>query len=599
MIQDIILWDLGLIIVSATLLAHITRILKQPLIPAYVFAGILIGPLGLRLITNHDVIRSLSELGIAFLLFIVGLELDLRRLRDVGKAASSVALATGLIVFSTGTLVAVLIGFTGIEIVYIGLAITFSSTMVVIKILSDKNELETLHGRIILGILLMQDVMAILALSVLTTLDDFTPITIAHSVTWGIGLFSIAIVVSKYVIPTIFKAISAAHELMFLTALSFFFLFAKMSDIAGFSVAIGAFIAGVSIATFPYNLEIVGKVRSLRDFFAIIFFVSLGMEIWISTIGAIIVPALTFLLFVVLFKPLVMMVMTSFMGYGRRASFLTGISLLQISEFSLILAMQGLLMDHISTELFSIIAFIAVVSITLTSYSIKYDKQLYRMISGHIMIFERFSSTDKIPQESLEEPKGTHTVVAGCHRMGYAIAKTLEKAEKEFIIVDFNPERVKTLITEGLPCIYGDIGDIDVLDKLHLRKADIVISTVADEEDSMLLISETKFHNRKTPVIVTVENVRQALELYDYGADYVIVPRMLSGVVVSDIVEGYLKDIHKLENLREKHIKELLQVEHEETLSRYEFSFVTSIEEKIHAHHEEKIESHHEHKRKG
>lgn len=584
MIEDIILSDLGLIIVSATILAHISRAIRQPLVPAYVFAGILIGPLGLKLITNHEVIRNLSELGIAFLLFIVGLELDLRRLRDVGVAASTSALVNAVIIFGSGFLISQALGYGSIQAAYIGLALSLSSTMVVIKILSDKKELETLHGRIILGVLLMQDVIAILALSVLASLSDFSTAALAQSVIYGIGLFSTAIVMSKYVIPTIFRYIAKSHELMFLTSLSFLFLYAKLSQMAGFSYAIGAFIAGLALAAFPYNLEVVGKIRSLRDFFAIVFFVSLGMEIWFADISGFIVPTLVFLLLVVIAKPLIFMLMTSIMGYGRRVSFLTGISLLQISEFSLIMAMTGLTNNHISTELFSMIALIGVISITLTSYSIKYDKQLYNIISERMLVFERFSKLDKSMEAVIEEPKGKHTIVCGCHRMGYSIAKTLEKLERDFLVVDFNPERVRLLIKEGLPCIYGDIGDIDVIDNLHLKKADLVISTVADEEDNMLLISETKFHNKDTPILVTANNIRQALELYDYGADYVIVPRMLSGVVVSDIVEGYLKDRHRLEVLRDRHIKELLRVEHEETLTKYEFSFVTSIEEKIHAH---------------
>jgi Kef-type K+ transport system membrane component KefB len=586
--QDILLWDIGLMIVSATLLAHLARMLKQPLIPAYVLAGILIGPFGFRLITDSNVIRTLSEMGIAFLLFIVGLELDLRRIRDIGAAATLIATVSGVLIFALGAVVAYNMGFTNLEAVYMGIALTFSSTMIVIKILADKNELETLHGRIILGVLLIQDVLAIMAMSVLTTLDNMSLVTLASSLLGGVGMFSIAIVSSKYVVPTIFKAISKSHELMFLTSLSFFFLFARMSEAAGFSVAIGAFVAGIAIATFPYNLEVVGKVRSLRDFFAIIFFVSLGMKLVSSDMSLIIAPTIAFLAIIMVVKPLVMIAMTSITGYGRRVSFLTGISLFQISEFSLIIANMGLQMNHLTPEFFSIVAVISVVSITLTSYTIKYDNQLYRLLSERLMIFEKFSNIDKALEQEVEEPRTTHTVVCGSQRMGYSIIKTLERMNKPFIVVDFNPERVKTLIKEGIPCIYGDIGDIDVLDKLHLKKADMVISTVVDDEDSMLLISEAKYHNKKTPVIVTAENIREALELYDYGADYVIVPRMLSGVVVSDIVEGYVRSIHKLETLRERHIKELLKVEHEETLSKYEFSFVTSIEEKIHGNHEHK-----------
>ncbi len=585
MMQDLILWDMGLMIVAATILAHIAKLTRQPLIPAYVFAGIVIGPLGMRLITNSEVIRNLSELGIAFLLFIVGLELDLRRLRDVGSVSSATAIVSGAAIFAIGAFVAYEIGFTHNEAIYIGLAVTFSSTMIVIKILSDKNELETLHGRIILGVLLVQDVLAIMAMSVLTTLNQFNSSVLLQSMLWGIGLFSMAIVISKYVVPTIFNLISKSHELMFLTALSFFFIFAKISEMAGFSVAIGAFIAGMSIATFPYNLEIVGKVKSLRDFFAIIFFVSLGMEIMIKDVSTIIVPSLVLLFIVIILKPLSMMFMASILGYGRRVAFLTGISLLQISEFSLIIAMYGLVNNQISPIVFSEIALVAVISITLTAYTIKYDNFLYRLLSERLWFFERFSAIDKQLENNVIEPKNKHTVIAGCHRMGYTIAKTLEKMGRDYVIVDFNPENVKALIKEGMPCVYGDVGDIDVLDKLHLDKADIVISTVANDEDNMLLISQTKYFNKATPVIVTAENLREALELYDYGADYVIVPRMMSGVVVADIVEGYMRDIHNLNRLKQKHIHELLKVEHERTLSKYEFSFVTSIEEKMHEDH--------------
>ncbi|MFH1055682.1 MAG: cation:proton antiporter [Candidatus Altiarchaeota archaeon] len=592
MIQDIILWDIGLIIVAAAILAHLAKILKQPLIPAYVLAGIVIGPLGMGLITSHEVIGSLSELGIAFLLFIVGLELDLRRLRDVGSVASVTAIVSGVVIFVAGAFVAYVMGFNATEAIYIGLALTFSSTMIVIKIMSDKNELETLHGRIILGVLLVQDVLAIMVMSALATLGDMSLSTVARSMVWGLGLFSIAIVASKYVIPTIFKAIAKSHELMFLTSLSLFFLFAKMSEMAGFSVAIGAFVAGMATAAFPYNLEVVGKVRSLRDFFAIIFFVSLGMRIWVKDPYAIVLPAAIFLALELIVKPLVMMLTTSVMGYGRRVSFLTGISLLQVSEFSLIIAMQGLLIGSISAEVFSLISLLAVVSITLTSYSIKYDNQLYRIVAERLNILEKFSNTEKAMQHAVEDPSGGHTVVLGCHRLGYSIVKSLEKAGREFIVVDFNPERVKLLVNEGIPCIYGDIGDIDVLDKLHLKTAKMVISTVVDDEDNMLLISETKYYNKKAPVIVTSENPREALELYDYGADYVIVPKMLSGVVVSDLVEGYFRSIHRLDNMKEKHIKELLKMEHEETLSKYEFSFVTSVEEKMHLQDEHKTHSH-------
>jgi Kef-type K+ transport system membrane component KefB/Trk K+ transport system NAD-binding subunit len=584
MAEFIVLWDIGLIIIAATLLAHISRIIKQPLIPAYIIAGILIGPLGLGIITSRDVIRSLSELGIAFLLFIVGLELDLRRLRDVGLHATITSIVTSSTMIVTGFWIARYMGFIPLEALYIGLALAFSSTMIVIKLLSDKNELDTLHGRIILGILLMQDVIAIVSLSILATLDNLSVNTVSFAFLNGLGLFSIALVTSKYIVPSIFRLISNHHELMFLTALSFFFLFAKLSSISGFSVAIGAFIAGMSIASFPYNYEIVGKVRSLRDFFAIIFFVTLGMEIWVEDINTIITPTLVFLALIVTLKPIIMMFVTSFFGYGRRVSFLTANALPQISEFSLIIVMQGLLLKHISIEVFSIVSLLALVSISLTAYLIKFDNELYRLLSLKLMVLEHVSESSGRRKilESLPPEPAKHAVVIGCHRMGAKIVDMLRKTKKNYVVVDFNPERIKILIKNGVHCIYGDVGDIDVLQKLRLDTADIVISTVSDEEDNMILIKETKTINPKTPVIVTADTVRQALELYEGGADYVVLPKILSGNFTSKLVEDLTKQPSKIDELRGRHVLELEKAYEEEILSRYEFSFIASLEEKIH-----------------
>ncbi|MFH1403545.1 MAG: cation:proton antiporter [Candidatus Altiarchaeota archaeon] len=590
MTDVIVLWDIGMIIIAATLLAHLFRLIRQPVIPAYIIAGIAIGPLGAGIITNHEVIRSLSELGISFLLFIVGLELDLRRLRDVGLHATVTAILSSSVLIIVGFLSAVYMGYLPIEALYIGLALSFSSTMITIKLLSDKNELDTLHGRIVLGILLMQDVIAILSLSILATLDNLSMNTLTFAFLNGIGLFSIAVVTSKYIVPSIFKAISNHHELMFLTALSFFFLFAKLASMSGFSVAVGAFIAGVSIASFPYNYEIVGKVRSLRDFFAIIFFVSLGMEIFVQDVSSIIMPTIALFMLIITVKPLSMMLFTSFFGYGRRVSFLTSNALTQISEFSLIIVMQGLILGHISNEVFSIVSLLALASISLTAYLIKYDNEIYRMISLKLMLFDHVSESSGMKRllESLPPEPVKHAVIVGCHRMGAEIVEMFRKNGKNYVVVDFNPERIKILIKNGIHCIYGDVGDIDVLQKLSLDTAEIVVSTVSEQEDNMILIKETKTANPTTPVIVTADTVRQALELYEAGADYVVLPKILSGDFTSNLVEDIARNPHKVDEVKDKHILELEKSYEEEILSRYEFSFITSLEEKIHDKNEHK-----------
>jgi len=584
MAEFALFWDIGLIIVTATFLAYIARILRQPLVVSYMLTGILLGPLGLSLIKEREVITILSEFGIAFLLFIVGLELDLRRLRDLGVVTTVTTLVKSVILFFLTFNVSLLIGFSHVEAIYLGLVLSFSSTMIVIKLLSDKGELDTLHGRIVLGILLTEDVLAILVLSVISTPGYMSLNMALMSLLKGVGLFSIAIVLSRYILPTIFKFVAKSQELLFLTALSLCFLFAKLADVSGFSVAIGAFIAGVAVATFPYNLEIISRIHSLRDFFATLFFVSLGMEIWVVNVGTLLYPLLAFVFLVLVVKPIIVMLNVSLFGYSSRSSFLTAVSLTQISEFSLIIALTGMQLKHISVDVFSLTALLALVSITFTSYFIKFDNNLYYRLNRYLAHLDRISQKRGKKLEDMPPKSTEHIIVFGAHRMGYKIVKTLMELKERFLVVDFNPEIITSLIEEGVHSIYGDIGDMEILKRVNLQGADMVISTIPNEEDSMLLIEEAKKVNPKAIVFVTADRLDQALELYDLGADYVFLPRMLSGEKASELISRHLRKAEKLEELKRSHIASLEFIKDEELLEKYEPSFLKSLERKFNGH---------------
>lgn len=580
----ILLWDIGIIILASTILAYLARIFKQPMILAYVLAGIIIGPFGLQLITSKEIITALAELGIAFLLFIVGLELDVRRLKDVGRVSIGCGLGQIIITLAFGYLLANALGFKGIEAFYIAFALTISSTMVVIKLLSDKNELDTLHGRISLGILLVQDVVTIMFLASLTTLDNLSFFPLLDSLINGLALFLIAIISSRYVLPVLLRFSARSIELLFLTALSWCFVFAAISLFFGFSIAIGSFLAGVTLASFPYkfpyNLEIIGRVRSLRDFFATIFFVSLGMQIPLAL--PLIEPTIVLSLFVLIGNALIMMVIVRLFGYGKRTAFLTALSVAQISEFSLIIANQGLLLGHISHETFSLITFIAVVTITISSYFIMHGRKLYLMFLPALEILDRISMGREladIPQKSEK-----HIIVFGCHRMGYTIVKTLRKLKKNFLVVDYNPDIIKFLMAQGTPCIYGDLGDREILERVDLTDAEIVISTIPNVEDNLMLIEETRRHNPGALIFITANYPDQALELYDAGADYVILPRLLGGEKVSEFLEEYLEDKDTLLKMRDSHMTQLEVIKNEELLNRYDLSFLGFLEKKINSH---------------
>jgi len=540
-----------------------------------------LGPIGLGLIQDQITIQTLSEFGIAFLLFIVGLELDLKRLKDVGVASGVVGVSKTLIIFGLGFLVATSLGYSGKEPFYIGLILAFSSTMVVIKLLSDKNELDTLHGRLTLGILLIEDVLVIMALSVLSVPTQLNPEMLVISAVKGLGLFSIALIMSRYILPTLLKFVAKSQELLFLTALSLCFVYSWVSHLSGFSVAIGAFIAGIGVATFPYNIEIVSRVRSLRDFFATIFFASLGLELWVSEVSSLTHALFFFLPLIIIIKPFLVMVLTSIQGYGRRTSFLTSISLIQISEFGLIIALTGLNLGHISQELFSIMVVVAVASITLTSYSIKYDNKIYNKLSPSLMFFERFCRSKTCELDSAPASLKKHVVVCGAHRMGYPIIKTIEKLGEDFIVIDFNPEVIQSLIDEGVPCIYGDIGDVDILERINLYDADVVVSTIPNKEDSMLLVRQSKERNPNAVVFVVADTLDEALELYNIGADYVIIPRFLAGERASIFIRMHARSPKELEDEKIEHIRKLQHMKEDEVLEKYEPSSLKSLEKKI------------------
>jgi Kef-type K+ transport system membrane component KefB/Trk K+ transport system NAD-binding subunit len=570
---DLIFVDIGVIIIVATIVAYIARKFKQPLIPAYILAGLIIGPLlnyiinweivtnlfnistDFELISNHHFISTLSEIGIAFLLFMVGLEIDLRKLKSVEKLAGYGGFFQVFTIFVFGFVASMLMLFSKIEAVYIGFIVAFSSTMVVVKILSDRKEIDTLHGRIILGFLIVQDFIAIFALIILNSLGNFALWQLLFSIFGGFSLLLIAIFLSKYVFSKLFKFAATSHELFFLVSLTICFAFSLLFHKVGLSIAIGAFVAGISLGNLPYNFEIIARVKSLRDFFATLFFVSLGMQLPLHYFSEILLPLIVLILIVLILKPIMFLVIIGAFGYKKRTSFLTAISLAQVSEFSLILITQGMLLGHVSEQLFAATILLAIITITFSSYFMKYEYNLYTYLAHDLTIFEKFNTHE----EKLEYiPKVKHEVVLiGYDRTGYSIFHKLLKLKQKFLVIDFNPEIIKKLIRQKIPCIYGDVGNLEILEKLDFVNMKYLISTIPDQSSSLLLIKKVKKINDKVSLFMTAYQVEDALKLYDAGADYVVLPHFLGGHHASILLEEATKDISKLIKRKVKHIKEL------------------------------------------
>ncbi|MBD3259180.1 hypothetical protein GF371_00955 [Candidatus Woesearchaeota archaeon] len=563
---------LAVIIVATTFFGYLMRLLKQPLIPAYVIAGLLLGPSGLILfapkinipivtkiigaitITNNDMVSTLSVMGIALMLFIVGLEIDFKKLKTVSLISSIGGSIQIIILFVAGYLIASLLGFVPLHATYLGLVLAFSSTVVVIKLLSDKRELDTLHGRIVLGILLVEDIFAIIAISIVSTTDSASAYVLLLSLVKALLVFGVAIFAGKFIFPHMFKFAAKSSELLFLLAVAICFLFAAVFNIIGLSIIIGAFIAGVALGNLEYNIEIISRIKPLKDFFATIFFASLGLQLSIVAIKHIWLPLIIFVLFITFVKPLITQVLCSLFGYKKKVGFLSGLALSQTSEFSLIIISTGLVLGHVTPSIFGLVILLAIITMVVTTYKVQYDHELYRKFAKKLSIFEKLMPV-KHGLEYIREKK--HDVVlCGYNRIGSLVFTTLKKLKKEILVVDYNPEVIKRLMGKKIHCIYGDVGDIEIIERMNLKNVKMLISTVPETATNLLLIKKSKEYNPSIIVLVRASQIDDALALYDQGADYVILPHIIGGEHVSVLLEKF----GKVENVVKRKVQHIMEL---------------------------------------
>lgn len=546
--------ELGIIVILAGFLALFFKWARQPQLLAYIFVGVLITPI-LGIVTNSNVIDAMSTIGIAFLLFIVGLEMDLRKLKQVAFISSVGGTIQIAILFTTSFLLAIILGFLPLQAMYIGLMLAFSSTMIVMKFLSDRRELSTLHGRIVVGILLMEDIFAIFALSVLTSIGDFTPSILVLAIMKFIALIAVAYFATKFLFPRMFSFAARTQELLLVTSLAICFLFSLSFYFLGFSVAIGAFAAGLTLGNLRYNLEIIARVRSLRDFFSLLFFVSLGMGLSLGVIQTYWLELIVFTLFIVLFKPILVIILCTIFRYTKKPSLYSALYLTQIGEFALIIAAQGRVLGHLTAEVFSLIVLVSLFSITITSYLVKYNSQIYQLLEKKLSFLDRYNTEglEFLPQD--HKPK---IILCGHNRIGYSILRKLHGNRKNILVIDYNPEIIASTAKRGFHCIYGEVDDQEIIDKMNLKGIKLLISTVPGLRENLILIKKTRAVNKKAKIIATTQSTDDALTLYKAGADYVTLPHFLGGEHIAGIVTGVRKKTINLVEEKERHLKELI-----------------------------------------
>lgn len=555
--MDQIFVQLAILLFMAFVVSYIVRALKQPIIIGYILAGILISPFIVKYGLSNNVIDIFSQFGIAFLLFIVGLHLNPKIIKEIGTASLVVGIAQMAFTFAFGFLVSyLLLGFGTIVSVYIGVALAFSSTIIVMKILSDKHQLDSLFGKVSIGILIIQDLAAIIFLMFISSMNENVSIQgfAVKGVLFGGGLIIALFLIGFFVLPRLMKSIARSQELLFLFSITWCFLVAALFSYAGFSLEIGALIAGIVLSLSPYSVEISSKIRPLRDFFLVIFFIILGLNISGTNLDSVILNAVILSVVALVLKPIIIMFFMALFGYTNRTNFLVGISLAQISEFSLIILALGVSVGHIPPEILHTITLAGIITITISTYMLIYSQKFYKFMFKFASIFEK-----KSVKKERKIGKDYDAILFGYNRIGFSILKSFKELKKKFLVVDFNPDTIANLQKLRVPALYGDAYDSDLLADLPLNQASIIVSSIPDTETNILLIESIRAVNSKAVIIVRAHAIEEALDFYKKGATYVLTPHFLGGEYVADMLRNLKSNDIGYKNEREKHISMLME----------------------------------------
>lgn len=573
--------SVGIAILAATIMAYIGFVLKQPLLLAYIAAGIVIGPrIGLGLVKDINDIETISHFGLILLLFLIGLEIDIKKLKESGKSL----LVSGLSQFPITALMGVgfflLLGYTfgdgKYDLLYLAACCSLSSTAIVVKLLYGKFELDTLAGRITLGILVFQDIWAILLLGIQPNLADPDIFQILLSFGKGILLVVLSMIISKYILPRIFKSIAKLPELVLISSLGWCFLVCWAAGFFNLSLEMGALIAGVAISTFPYNLDVIAKVVNIRDFFVTLFFVSLGMQIPNPFDNpSILITAAIASAFLISSRFLSIFPVLYSLKNGLRVSLLTFINLSQISEFSLVIATIGVAAGHITRDTMSVIIFVFVITSILSTYMIKYNDSIQKALA---FLLQKLGLKDIQSAEHEDEIAVDREIaLLGFYRTASSLVHELISNEQNkntairlkdrIVVVDFNPEIHESLQSRGIKVVYGDISHLDTLHHAGIQDVKIVISTIPDTilvgTDNLKIIKHIKEICPHAKIIVTAESIERALKMYAEGADYVFIPRILAAQNLIEMVDIILKNkFNKLSSIVENEI-DMLQSRNE------------------------------------
>lgn len=546
--------EFSILISVAAGVAIIMRLIKQPLIIGHIITGLIVGPLILNLIGSPETLTLFSEIGIAILLFLVGLHLHPKNIQEFGGV--SVITGVGQVAFTSlvGFFVCLALGIGTLPAIYVGVALAFSSTIIVMKLIGDKGDIDTLYGRITIGFLLVQDLIAILILFLLPLIatGDFSASTILLMFIKGTALLAIMYIVSKKIVPWLGNFMARSQELLFLFTVAWGLGISAIFYVSGFSLESGALIAGISLATLPTRNEVSARLTPLRDFFIIMFFVLLGSQMDFGNIMDILPAALALSVLILIGNPLILMSIMGLLGYKKKTSLQTGFTVAQISEFSLIVIALGFKIGHLDQQIVSLVTLVGLITIFGSTYFILYSDKIYLFLEKFLSIFER-----KKILEKEREVKEHEIMLFGGNRVGYSFLEKFKEKGRPYIVIDHDPEIINHLHEENVDALYGDASDITFLEALNFSKIQVIVSTIPSVDINSMIGIVAREHCPDAVFVATAQRIAEAQRLYEEGFDYVMMPHFLGSLHAAEIVHEHHSDKAKYLQLRNEHLKEL------------------------------------------
>lgn len=501
---------IALLLVVATAAATVALRLRQPTMVAFLLVGIVVGPSVLGWASPSGELHLFAEIGIAVLLFVVGLKLDVNLVRQLGPVALVAGAAQMAVTAGLGIALAWVLGLGLAASVYLGIALAFSSTIVIVKLLSDQREIDALHGRLAMGILIMQDIAVVAAMIAIGswTSDGPSPWQTVALIAGKLLVGAVAIaLLMRYVLPRLLAVLAQSQELLLVFALAWGIALSALGEAFGFSKEVGAFVAGFALASTPFREAISTRLTSIRDFLLLFFFVNLGAQVDLSAIGDAVGPAIAVVVFVLLGKPLIVMGVMAGLGYRKRTNLLTGVTLAQVSEFSIIFIAMGVQLGQVDEAALGLITLVALVTIPASAILILNSDALFRRLDRWLGIFERRKPERELAFDARPgQDRRTDALVFGLGRYGSRLLNELRRDDVHVTGVDFDPEAVRALRADGIDARYGDAEDPHLLAALPLDEARSVVSTLPSVDANRALIDALRRHGYDGPITVAIQS---------------------------------------------------------------------------------------------